>query len=249
MTLRTLRGPGGSAPAGAGPSAFPLIIGTMMTSDRPMNMARVFASSGCRPWIPTALVLLAAACDPRPAASPQDDPDPPADAPATVVDSIFPVEEEIRRFQAELPEEVEELTGGEASRDALVARFIASLEAADTTGLAGLAMTPGEFGYLYYPTSRYTRPPYRLSPSLVWFQNQNQSSRGLTRLLRRYAGHPMEYIDFHCPGEAEVEGQNRFWHYCTVRHLYQGDTVEVRLFGSIWEREGLYKLVGFANDL
>jgi len=25
--------------------------------------------------------------------------------------------------------------------------------------------------------------------------------------------------------------------------------VEVRLFGSIWERDGHYKLVGFANEL
>jgi hypothetical protein len=221
---------------------------TMKTSHRPTSTARCFAHSWRRPWITAALVLLAAACEPRPAAAP-DDREAPSDPPATVVDSIFPVEEEIRRFQAALPEEVEELTGGEASRDALVARFVASLEAADTTGLASLAMTPGEFGYLYYPTSRYTRPPYRLSPSLVWFQNQNQSSRGLTRLLRRYAGQPMGYISFHCPDEAEVEGDNRFWHYCTVRHLYQGDTVEVRLFGSIWERDGHYKLVGFANEL
>ena len=236
-----------------------------------MSTARCFAPSWCRPWIATALVLLAAACEPRPAAAPGDsehesagapsDPDirpstapvtdleAPAVPPATVVDSIFPVEEEIRRFQAELPEEITELKEGESSRDALVARFVAYMEAADTTGLAGLAMTPGEFGYLYYPTSRYTRPPYRLSPGLVWFQNQNQSSRGLTRLLRRYAGQTMGYIGFDCPDAAEVEGENRFWHYCTVRHLYQGDTVEVRLFGSIWERDGRYKLVGFANEL
>lgn len=220
----------------------------MKSSPSPMATARCRTRAWRCFWVAVAL-LPVAACEPRPAAAPADHPEPPADPPATVVDSIFPVEEEIRRFQAELPEEVTELRGGETSRDALVARFVTALEAADTLGLASLAMTPGEFGYLYYPTSRYTRPPYRLSPGLVWFQNQNQSSRGLTRLLRRYAGHPMGYISFHCPDEGEAEGENHLWHYCTVRHLYQGDTVNVRLFGSIWERDGRYKLVGFANEL
>jgi hypothetical protein len=217
----------------------------------PSDARRSLSSAGgpLKPAMVLVFLSLALACEPRPAAAPQDDPDPPHDSPATVVDSIFPVEEEIRRFQAELREEVTELTGGEASRDALVARFVRALESADTLALAGLAMTPGEFGYLYYPTSRYTRPPYRLSPALVWFQNQNQSSRGLTRLLRRYAGHDMGFLSYDCPDEAEIEGGNRFWHSCTVRHLYQGDRVDIRLFGSIWEREGRFKLVGFANEL
>lgn len=200
-----------------------------------------------RPALALALLVLAA-CDPRPGAAPEGAEAPP-ELPATVVDSIFPVEEEIRRFQASLPGEVTKLGGGEASRDALVVRFIGFLETADTLGLAGLTMTRGEFGHLYYPSSRYTYPPYRLSPELVWLQNQNQSSRGLTRLLRRYAGHSMGFVSYDCPEEAEVEGANRFWHQCTVRHLNQGDTVSVRLFGSIWERDGRYKLVGFANEL
>lgn len=171
-----------------------------------------------------------------------------AASPATVVDSIFPVEEEIRRFHEAYPGEVTELSGGEGSRDALVERFIRSLEAADSLDLAQLSMTPREFGYLYYPTSRYTEPPYRLSPALVWYQNQNVTGRGLTRLLRRYAGEETNYLSYECPDESEVEGENRFWHGCQIIHLLEGDTVRIRLFGSIWERGGHYKLVGYAND-
>ncbi|MEX2527749.1 MAG: hypothetical protein WEA09_08955 [Gemmatimonadota bacterium] len=169
-------------------------------------------------------------------------------APATVVDSVFPVEEEIRRFQEAYPGEVTELAGGESSRDALVSRFIESLEAADTVDLTRLSMTPREFGYLYYPTSRYTEPPYRLSPALVWYQNQNVTGRGFTRLLRRYGGQEVNYLSYECPEEAEVEGQNRLWHNCRVVHLFEGDTVSIQLFGSIWERGGHYKFVGYAND-
>jgi hypothetical protein len=173
----------------------------------------------------------------------------PSQAPTAAVDSILPVEEEIRRFLATLPEEVTGLAGGEESRDALVARFVRSLEAGDTLDLARMAMGRGEFGYLYYPTSRYTRPPYRLSPELVWFQNRNQSDRGLSRLLSRYGGQAMGYVSYQCPGEPEAEGENRFWHLCSVSRVQQGDTVSVRLFGSIWERDGHFKLVGFANEL
>ncbi len=165
----------------------------------------------------------------------------------TVIDSIFPVEEEIRRFLETLPTEVTELSGGESGRDALVERFVRSLEAADTTDLARMAMSRGEFGYLYYPSSRYTARPYRLSPALVWYQNQNVGGRGFTRLLRRYAGEDMQFISYSCPEEPEIEGDNQFWHRCTVRHLYEGEPVEIQLFGSIWERDGHYKLVGYAN--
>jgi hypothetical protein len=193
----------------------------------------------------TAGLLLAAACDQERSETP--DRRIAHASTATVVDSIFPVEEEIRRFLQTLPEQVPELSGGETSRDALVERFVRSLEAADTTDLARMAMSRGEFGYLYYPSSRYTERPYRLGPALVWYQNQNVGGRGFTRLLRRYAGQDMQFVSYACPEDPEVEGENRFWHRCAVRHLFEGDTVDVQLFGSIWEREGRFKLVGYAN--
>jgi hypothetical protein len=174
-------------------------------------------------------------------------PSEPSASGAAVVDSIFPVEEEIRRFQATLPGEVTALSGGETDRDALVARFVRAVEASDTADLARLAMTRAEFGYLYYPSSRYTAPPYRLSAALAWYQNNNVGGRGLTRLLRRYGGQDMGFVSYTCPEAAVVEGRNRFWHRCTVRHQAGADTVDIQLFGSIWERDGHYKLVGYAN--
>jgi len=170
-----------------------------------------------------------------------------ASHPTTVVDSILPPEEEIRRFLETIPTPATELEGGETDRDALVARFIRAVEAADTLDLARMAMSRAEFGYLYYPTSRYVERPYQLSPALVWYQNQNVGGRGLTRLLRRYGGVEMGFVSYRCPDEPEVEGENRFWHGCSVQHQFEGDTVDIRLFGSIWERGGRYKLVGYAN--
>ena len=165
------------------------------------------------------------------------------------VDSIFPIEEEIRRFREGMTP-VSSLTGGLDSPEALVDALLRRLEAADTLGVAELALTRSEFAYLYYPFTMYTAPPYELSPALVWFQQQNRSSRGLGRLLRTYAGKPLFDTGFACPDGGEAFGDGHIWHGCTVLgELPTGEKVEERLFGSILEVEGRHKFVSFSNEL
>lgn len=165
------------------------------------------------------------------------------------VDSVFPIEEEIRRFRIGMSP-VTELSGGVDSKEALVDALLRRLEAADTTGVAELAMTRTEFAWLYYPHTMYTRPPYELSPALVWFQLQNQSSRGMGRLLFTYAGKELHDTGFRCPDAGEPFGEGHIWNGCTVLGVVPtGESVEERLFGSILEVGGRFKFVGFANEL
>ncbi len=173
------------------------------------------------------------------------------------VDSIFPIEEEIRRFREGMTP-VEGLAGGADSKEALVDALLRRLEADDAEGVAALALTRTEFAYLYYPYTIYTAPPYELSPALVWFQQQNRSSRGLTRLLNRYAGKPLFDTGHRCPDEGAPFGPGHIWHGCTVLGLVTEETaepgapvgeVEERLFGSILEVGGRYKFVSFSNEL
>ncbi|CAN5768166.1 hypothetical protein BH23GEM11_BH23GEM11_05600 [soil metagenome] len=165
------------------------------------------------------------------------------------VDSIFPAEEEIRRFRVGMSP-VSALAGGENSKEALVDALLRRLEAADTTGVSELAMTRTEFAYLYYPYTMYTHPPYELSPALVWFQLQNRSSRGLGRLLRDYAGKPLYDTGLKCPDEGEPFGAGRIWNGCAVLGVVPtGESVEEQLFGSILELDGRFKLVSFTNEL
>lgn len=166
------------------------------------------------------------------------------------VDSIFPIEEELRRFRATLTEEPTELRGGAASRDALVARFRTAVETGDTSALAEMLLTRAEFAYLYYPYTRFTTKPYELSPALYWFQIQNRTSRGIARLLRRYGSRPLGFVGYRCDGEPETVGENRVWSGCVVRWSpAPGETLEDRLFGSIVERDGRYKFVSYSNSL
>jgi hypothetical protein len=199
------------------------------------------------------MALLAMAFTPGACAPAGDEPgavaSTPEAPPVGVVDSIFPIEEEIRRFRVGLPE-VTGFAGGAPSRDALVDRFVEVVESGDLNGLAPLLLTRSEFGYLYYPHTMYTAKPYELSPALLWFQMENLTSRSLTRLSRRLAGNPLHASGYTCEEPPAAEGANRVWNECRVRLSPPGeDPYEIRLFGSIVERDGIFKFVSYSSEL
>lgn len=167
------------------------------------------------------------------------------------VDSIFPIEEELRRFRTALPDPATGLEGGTRSIDELVARFLDALEGADSEALGELAITPAEFAYLYYPHTRFTRPPYEMSPALVWFQLENYGSKGLNRALARFGGRPLDHTGHDCPADPEQEGPNRIWSGCVIRRIDpgSGDVASLSLFGGIIEHRGRFKFINYANRL
>lgn len=170
--------------------------------------------------------------------------------PGYVVDSILPMEEELRRFRAaaggELVTELKHVAG---SRDSLVARFIRSLEANDTSALRGMALDAREFAYLVYPESPYVRPPYRQPPGLVWMAIQNAGASGLNRLLERMGGRRIRFDAFTCDSTSERQGENTISSRCTVRVADPDGTMRRRqLFGPIIARRGRFKFVSYANE-
>lgn len=169
--------------------------------------------------------------------------------PGYIVDSILPVEEEIRRFQATIPRRPTAFRGGESSKAALVASFVHALEQRDTTALASLLVDRAEFGYLIYPTSPNTRPPYRQAPDLVWLSRAAATDKGFTRLMSRFGGKPLDYVGFSCPDSAERQGSNTLWSGCVVARREGGDTTRRRMFGAIVARGGRFKLLSLSNGL
>ncbi len=173
-----------------------------------------------------------------------------ARAPRAVhIDSILPIEEELRRFRADLGDTARMLAGGAPSRDSLVHRFVRAVETADTSAMRALLLTASEFAWLYYPTSINVEPPYELGPGLAWFQLRNGSSKGISRLWRRYAGRSLSVVGFRCPDPPLDQGGNRIWTDCLLRRAVGGDTTSIRLFGAIVSRDGRYKFLSYANDL
>ncbi len=169
-------------------------------------------------------------------------------APVTI-DSAIPRDEELRRFRSGLIEPAE-LTVGAHSRDALVWSYVRALERGDTAALAALVITKAEFAYIYYPTNPQARPPYNLSPGLMWFMFQQSSQRGLMHALEERGGRSLGYLGYSCDHSPSREGANRVWGPCLIRRRRPGgDVVAERLFGLILERGGRYKFVSLANKL
>ena len=168
---------------------------------------------------------------------------------STVVDSVIPREEALRRFRADLPE-VDSLTNGRSSRDQLVHDFVRALERRDTAALKTMELTKAEFGWLYYPTNPQGLTPYDLSPSLMWFMLEERSAQGLGHLLAERAGTPLHVAGYSCDSTASVEGDNRIYGPCLLQRVQApGDTSGERLFSLIIERGGRFKFVSYANKL
>ena len=170
--------------------------------------------------------------------------------PGYIVDSILPVEEEIRRFQATIAEPPTRFSGGATGRAALVKKFVQALERSDTTALAALVIDRAEFGYLIYPTSPNAAPPYRQAPDLVWMARSASTDKSMTRLLSRFGGKALGYVGFTCPDSVDHQGKNRVWSRCVVKRLTSaGDTTRLRMFGAIVGREGRFKFLSLTNGL
>lgn len=168
---------------------------------------------------------------------------------AAYVDSARSQAEELRRFRIGLAEPAA-LSGGAASRDALIRRFVTALERADTAALEALALTRAEFAYLYYPTAPQGRPPYDLSPGLMWFMLQENSRRGLSHALEERGGRALGYVGYSCDVTPSREGENTVVGPCLIRRRQaDGEVVQERLFGLIVERGRRFKLVSLANKL
>jgi hypothetical protein len=169
--------------------------------------------------------------------------------PPTHIDSVVPRAEALQRFRATLTSHPTALSGGAASTDALVHALASALEARDTARVARLGITRDEFGELIYPASPLSLPPYDLSPDLMWFQLEGNSSHGLSRALAQRSGMPLHIIGVSCP-TTDRQGENIVHGRCTVRRvLVAGDTISDSIFGSIIQRGGRFKILSFSNAL
>ena len=170
--------------------------------------------------------------------------------PGYVVDSILPVEEQLRRFRATIGgETMSALLHGSPSRDALVQRFMRALVAGDSAELRAMLVSPREFADLVYPESPNIKPPYQQDPALVWRTIQNPSESGFIRLVRRAGGVPAKLKSYACDATPVRQGENTLWSNCRLTLVgEQGDKSTHRFFGSIVERGGQFKFMSYKNE-
>ena len=173
---------------------------------------------------------------------------PPASHNPALAPGGSPADEKLAQFRAGLAAPVR-LSGGAASRDALIRRFVRAVEHRDTTAIRAMVLDRSEFAYLYYPSSPYTRPPTVQEAPLAWFLLVQNSQKGVTRVFNRFGGRHVQYVGHRCDPEPSREGANLLWHGCVVDLRTSTDGVVTRtLFGSIIERDGHFKFFSYRND-
>ncbi|WP_420130121.1 hypothetical protein [Longimicrobium sp.] len=190
-------------------------------------------------WIAmAALALLSAGC--RDAAP---------DAQAAVpVDTLHAPAEALSRFRDGLPI-ADSLSGGAASRDELVARFVDAIARQDTAAVRGMVLNRAEYGWIYFPSLQRMNPATSMQPEVMWMLHAQESQKGITRVLRRLGGGQARFGGYACEAAPGVEGPNRYWHACTVETMAaDGEKASLKLFGSLIERGGRWKIVSYAND-
>jgi hypothetical protein len=172
-------------------------------------------------------------------------PEAPASAPVPTVQQL--VDSSLRAFRRGLTQ-VEELGGGERSRDALVQRFVTAVTARDTTALRRMLITRAEYAWLYFPDARLARPPYGIDPAFLWMQVGSNTERDLPKAFEA-VGPSASYAGVSCPDSTVREGPNRLHEQClaVVARGARRDTLS--LFGTIVERDGQFKFLSYANRL
>jgi hypothetical protein len=169
--------------------------------------------------------------------------------PAGAGPASHPHEAELAKFRTGLVRP-ENLTGGAPSQDALVTQFVRAVERRDTAALVRMHLNRAEFAWFYYPTNPQSRPPYDLSPGLMWFMEHGNSEKGVSRLLEDRAGKPLGVLSYRCDPVTSRQGENTLIGPCVVRRATAArDTIDERLFGLILERSGRFKFVSYSNKL
>lgn len=178
------------------------------------------------------------------------DPERPWRQEGDAIDSIFPMEVMLARFRESVPE-VTQLQGGAADREALARTFLSAVAAGDSTTLTGLLVTRSEYAWVVFPEHLYAKPPYELDPAIHWLQVQASSAKGMARVLERYGNRALAFESLACdtdtlqfPGSTSIQAAAP----CTITYRGNDSTLTRRLFGTIIERDGVAKFLGYANE-
>ncbi|HEX5732580.1 MAG TPA: hypothetical protein VF131_07070 [Blastocatellia bacterium] len=135
-----------------------------------------------------------------------------------------------------------------SSPEALTRQFLKALAAKDLTTLKQMRITKDEFCQSVWPELPSSRIQ-NLSCDFAWDQATLRSDGGLYDLLPRHGGKRYELISVTFP-----KGVDRYSGYKILKEPQlvvkdeSGHQQEVRLFGSMLEMSGQFKLFSFVTD-
>ena len=141
------------------------------------------------------------------------------------------------------------LPGSAETPEAMARLALERIASGDREGLLALALTGAEFREAVYPELPASRPERNTSADYLWRGLRQKSRNALAFTLDRYAGAPLELLAVGFLGETTDYGAYRVHRKTalTVR-APDGKKSVVRVFGSLIERGGEYKIFSFVTD-
>ena len=112
-----------------------------------------------------------------------------------------------------------------------------------------LALTESEFRDIAYPRLPASRPERNTSAEFLWEMLHQRSRRSLASTLDRRGGRRYELVAVDFAGETTDYGPFRV-HRKTVLTVRTpaGEEETLRVFGSLLEQDGRYKIFSFVTD-
>ncbi len=141
------------------------------------------------------------------------------------------------------------LVGTQATPEALASAVLTALERRDEAALRTLALNEQEFRDHVWPELPAARPERNLPFGYVWGDLHQKSDVGLTTILGEHGGKRYELVNVRATGET-----TRYDTYLVHRDIVLvirdpgGATREMRLFGSMIEKDGAWKVYSFVVD-
>ena len=139
------------------------------------------------------------------------------------------------------------LAGAESSPEALARRFLDDLARDDLESMKRLRVSKGEFCAYVFPELPAAKTP-NVTCDWVWDQAALKSMAGMSRMLQQNQGKRYELVSMRFAGTEEHDSYRVLESPVVTVRDETGATSEVRLFGSLLELDGQYKLFSFVVD-
>jgi len=145
--------------------------------------------------------------------------------------------------------ESEPLANSHESADALARAVVTAIETRDADALRALALNKEEFTEHVWPELPAARPERNLSVNFVWGDLHQKSNASLRETLTTHGGSKFEFVGIAFLGDTTTYGSYRVHREgeLTVKDS-NGVVRQVRLFGSMMEKNGRCKVFSYVID-
>jgi hypothetical protein len=141
------------------------------------------------------------------------------------------------------------LAAAASSPDELVRRFLDGVASNDLDAVLELAITREEFDRYVWPELPASEPERNLPADFVWGMTNGRGQVKIRSSMAAIGGRQLGLEDFRFTGGVEEYETYRL-HRNTLLHLRdeEGKLQVIRLFGSVLELDGQFKIFSFNHD-